>query len=138
MRHMSKEGTPSPDEKHWIQAAYVEQHAKVRLNHWAMQDGSSALVYLHESGHLKDVLGEATGPLLQACENQSRHDPQFSKLLDGSVDIILARVVQEKQLGTLQSDTLGRPLFKPWSLDQAKTTKPQDSLTVGDLSKSSQ
>jgi hypothetical protein len=110
---MSKE-ILSANEKQAFVKAYCEQHAEVRLNHWTMENGDSALVFLHESGQLKDVLEEASGPLVQACENASRFDQGFDRLADGTVDTIVERVVREKAIGIHSLDTVGNHRFRPW------------------------
>lgn len=114
---MSKEILPS-NEKQAFLRAYVDQHATSRLHNWPVDKGdgstSTALLHLSETGQLGDVLRDAEPDLLAACENASRFDPNFNKLSDGTVDIVLARCVQNKQIGVLQPDTLGKPLFRPW------------------------
>jgi hypothetical protein len=84
---------------------------------WEKDDGStsSALVYLNESGKLGRVLREAELPLLQAIDGQAMHNLDFNRLPDQTVDNILGCVVHESNVGTLRSDSLGNPLFRPWS-----------------------
>ena len=112
---MSKE-ILSSNKKEAIRVKYARQHALVRLNNWPTDDkqGPTTLLYLERRGRVAEVIDSCELPILQAVENQSRQDPHFDKLPDGSVDTILAPFVHEKQLGTLQSDTVGKPLFKAW------------------------
>jgi hypothetical protein len=109
----------TPISKDQIQAAYVDEHATTRLRHWRIEkpDGSTstALLHLVETNRLRDVLRSASPPLLQAVENATRFDSGFNRLYDGTVDTILAQVVANQRIGTLSRDTLGNPVFKPWS-----------------------
>ncbi len=129
--------TPNP--KHAIQVRYARQHALVRLESWPTEDEKdpTALLYLERRGRVAEILDSCEGPIIQAVENQERHDPHFDKLPDGSVDNILASCVQNKQIGVLQANTLGNPVFKPWgprAADESNSKRKDLEYTVGNLS----
>jgi hypothetical protein len=106
----------SPDQKQNVRIQYVRAETLSRLSKWPTVGFESAFAYLSEKkGLVKEIVDEAQGPLLSACENAERFDKNFDRLSPGTVDVIVGRIVGEKTIGTLTTDTQGRPLFKPWS-----------------------
>jgi N-acetylmuramic acid 6-phosphate (MurNAc-6-P) etherase len=105
----------TPDMKQNVRIQYVRAETVSRLSKWPMVGFESAFAYLGEKkGLVKEIVDGAQSPLLQAVENAERFDKNFDRLPSGAVDTIVARIVSEKNFGTLGVDSLGNPLFHPW------------------------